>query len=326
MIRLRDISHVAYYVPDLHPMQEFLSDFGMRTVQRADDALYMGGAGDAPYVHVSLRDTRRGLAYIALEVESEDQLEAASRLAGASSIQPLAGPKSGRYVRLIDPDGVPLHLVRWDATSDTSTPTGTQAEPAMNSPQHKPRKGEPYRHTLAPAAVHRLGHILLHVRNLARTRDWYVEHLGLTLSDALYENTPDNTVAGFFRLPHGEQYVDHHCLGFVQVPPDVPTGVHHSSFEVASFDAIGAGHQWLARRGWTPRWGVGRHILGSQIFDYWYDPAGHVIEHYTDGDVFNHDAPAGQFQNGVDMLAGWAPPYPAAPPRSAPSTDGNDHA
>lgn len=36
-------------------------------------------------------------------------------------------------------------------------------------------------------------------------------------------------------------------------------------------------------------WGVRRHLLGSQIFDYWYDPSGFTIEHYTDGDVVNED-------------------------------------
>jgi hypothetical protein len=30
------------------------------------------------------------------------------------------------------------------------------------------------------------------------------------------------------------------------------------------------GHDWLEKKGWTNCWGVGRHLLGSQIFDYWY--------------------------------------------------------
>ena len=31
-------------------------------------------------------------------------------------------------------------------------------------------------------------------------------------------------------------------------------------------------------------WGVGRHVLGSHIYDYWHDPYGHVHEHMSDGD------------------------------------------
>ena len=30
--------------------------------------------------------------------------------------------------------------------------------------------------------------------------------------------------------------------------------------------------------------GVGRHVLGSHIYDYWHDPYGHVHEHMSDGD------------------------------------------
>jgi hypothetical protein len=29
------------------------------------------------------------------------------------------------------------------------------------------------------------------------------------------------------------------------------------------------GHQWLEQHGYTNCWGVGRHLLGSQLFDYW---------------------------------------------------------
>jgi hypothetical protein len=32
-------------------------------------------------------------------------------------------------------------------------------------------------------------------------------------------------------------------------------------------------------------WGVGRHILGGQIFDYWKDPFNFTVEHWTDTDL-----------------------------------------
>ncbi|OJJ98569.1 hypothetical protein ASPACDRAFT_45077 [Aspergillus aculeatus ATCC 16872] len=38
-----------------------------------------------------------------------------------------------------------------------------------------------------------------------------------------------------------------------------------------TFDTQEVGHQWLAQKGYTSVWGVGRHILGSQSFDYWWD-------------------------------------------------------
>merc|ERR1711990_1404124 len=33
--------------------------------------------------------------------------------------------------------------------------------------------------------------------------------------------------------------------------------------------------------------GIGRHINGSQVYDYWHDPFGFQLEHWTDGDQFN---------------------------------------
>ena len=56
---------------------------------------------------------------------------------------------------------------------------------------------------------------------------------------------------------------------------------------VEDVDAVMAGHDFLAAAGYDHHAGIGRHVLGSQIFDYWRDPWGHVVEHFTDGDLFN---------------------------------------
>lgn len=55
------------------------------------------------------------------------------------------------------------------------------------------------------------------------------------------------------------------------------------------------GHEYLKAREREAAWGVGRHIMGSQIFDYWKDPFGNELEHWTDGDLFTAaDPPAKQ--------------------------------
>jgi hypothetical protein len=86
--------------------------------------------------------------------------------------------------------------------------------------------------------------------------------------------------------------------------------LHHCSFEVADFDTQLIGHEWLAQRGYKPVWGVGRHILGSQIFDYWKDPSGFKIEHYADGDVVNAKMPVKRQAAGPNTLSIWGPPLP----------------
>mgnify|MGYP002260725590 CR=1 FL=1 len=48
----------------------------------------------------------------------------------------------------------------------------------------------------------------------------------------------------------------------------------HSAYEVVDLDAVGQGQQVLRAKGHKHLWGIGRHVLGSQIFDYWFDPDG----------------------------------------------------
>ena len=48
----------------------------------------------------------------------------------------------------------------------------------------------------------------------------------------------------------------------------------HSAYEVADLDALAAGGEYLREQGYFRSWGIGRHIEGSQIFDYWRDPDG----------------------------------------------------
>jgi hypothetical protein len=81
--------------------------------------------------------------------------------------------------------------------------------------------------------------------------------------------------------------------------------VHHCSFKVHDFDTQKLGHQWLAAKGYKSVWGVGRHILGSQIFDYWWDTTGNMIEHYADGDLLNDKTPVGYRPAGDESLAVW---------------------
>lgn len=314
MIQLEDIAHVAYYAEDLATMAVFLADFGLAPLSQTSDALYMKGSSAQPYAHVTLAasNDRSGMAYVAFEVASADELRRAVAIPGASAIEAVGGPCAGQRVRLRDPDGFAIHLVHWKRDAATATVSSQPPDCAAktNTPAAKSRLGTTLRPPRGPSPVFRLGHVLLHVRDMAATDAWYTQHLGLRLSDGLTEPGGDRMVAGFYRLSKADQYVDHHAIGFVEAPAPLAGTAHHASFEVESFDAISAGHHWLGSRGWKPRWGVGRHVLGSQVFDYWHDPAGNVVEHYADGDVFNESTPAAFYPNSIEMLASWAPPYP----------------
>ena len=81
----------------------------------------------------------------------------------------------------------------------------------------------------------------------------------------------------------------------------------HSAYQVADLDALAAGGEYLRDRGYDRSWGIGRHIQGSQIFDYWRDPERLMFEHYTDGDVFDSSMQPGWAPMSVSGLAQWGP-------------------
>jgi hypothetical protein len=106
------------------------------------------------------------------------------------------------------------------------------------------------------------------------------------------------------RCNRGELYVDHHTLFLLGIGEP---GFNHAAFEIADWDALMEGHYALARQSYTHSWGVGKHLLGSQVFDYWKDPHEFTLEHFTDGDLFNESF--GSHKAPIDKLLGshWGP-------------------
>src|SRR5216684_3634024 len=95
----------------------------------------------------------------------------------------------------------------------------------------------------------------------------------------------DNVIGSFSRLDRGADYVDHHVLFCVH---NEKTGLNHVSYEAQDIDAIFQDHEYIKKLGkYEHMWGIGRHLLGSQIYDYWSDPWGRVHEHWSDTDRLN---------------------------------------
>lgn len=157
-----------------------------------------------------------------------------------------------------------------------------------------------------------MGHYGLCVKSFEDQLVWYTRNFNLVPSDFLYVPSPDRQekrkiVAVFAHIDRGNEFVDHHTF-FMST--NATSHVHHCSFEVHDFDTQQLGHQWLAKKGYKPVWGIGRHILGSQIFDYWWDTTGNMVEHYADGDLVNEESPIGYGSAGDESLAVWGPEVP----------------
>ena len=280
MIKVLDIAYARFSAPDLDAMERFVTDFGLVVSARDDDVLYARGTDGAPYVHVTERD-EAGFRGLAFEAASAEDLTAASKLEGASSIEAIAAPGGGQRVRFTDPDGYAVEIVHG---RELLPALPVARADALNQGSERRRLGVLQRVPPGPASVKRLGHAVLRVGDFRRSEAWYKSHFGFLSSDEVYLGERDNVITAFMRCDRGDQYTDHHTLLCVGVGEP---GFDHAAFEVEDVDALMAGHDHLARAGYDHHAGIGRHVLGSQIFDYWRDPWGHVVEHFTDGDLLN---------------------------------------
>jgi len=295
-----DVAYVVYQVTDLDRMESFLADFGLVRAARTANALYMRGAGAATYVHLTVKGSSNRFVGGALRVRSREDLEALAKLPGSSGVERVEAPGGGLRVRMTTPDGVQIDGV-WG--TEDAPPLALRPPNPFNAAARKERHNQSLRPKREPALVLRLGHFVLRVANHDQSVAWFRERFGLLASDYICVPGDESKVIGtFLRCDRGEELVDHHAMLIVEAKE---TGVHHCSFEVQDVDAIMGAHDYLATRGYRLDCGVGRHLLGSQIFDYWRDPFGFRVEHYTDGDVVNHAYRPGKFAGTADQTTQW---------------------
>ncbi|KAH7014746.1 Glyoxalase/Bleomycin resistance protein/Dihydroxybiphenyl dioxygenase [Ilyonectria destructans] len=314
-VQLARIGHVYFEHPDLDKFKEFAKDFGFTEEHITRDRIYFRGYGNDPYIYVASRskDSKprfRGPAFVA---ESQEEFDKAAKLDGAVIDSLDDAPGGGDIVTFNRPDNTFFHVVFGQKERETSPrePTATHEQQGpYNGAFDKPRRGRFQRYRHGPALVHKLGHFGYVIPDFDRELAWYTDNFNFVPSDVLYHWDFSNLdVLTFIHLDRGEEYSDHHCFFMQRAEPHVKkTFLHHTSYEVADFDTQLIGHDWLAKKGWKSIWGVGRHVLGSQIFDYWADPSGFKIEHYADGDLVNKDTP--MYRDVVGPFSVWGPEVP----------------
>lgn len=319
-VQLARLSHVYFQLPNLKLFREFAKDFGFTEVQHdtADGCCYFRGYGIDQYIYVLelVPDDHapkfRGPAFAAA---SRQDFDKAAALPGAQHRDLSAAPGGGEMVTFNRQDETFFHVVYGtkarlsQAHPVTQSATHEEAGP-MNKPFEKPRRGQFQRFHAGPALVHKLGHLGYVLRDFDVELEWYTKSFNFVPSDILHDKEAQEIdLLAFMHLDLGEEYSDHHSFFLSRGPPEATDSyLHHTSYEVEDFDTQLLGHEWLAERGWKSVWGVGRHVLGSQIFDYWEDPYGFKIEHYADGDVVNGDTETKRSPLGP--LSVWGPELP----------------
>lgn len=301
IIKIEDIAHVRFAAPDLGAMQSFLEDFGMHTFE-ADGRLYGKGSDGRPFVHVTEPGEAKFLA-VGFRAETVADLEKLAASEGVA-VEDLHEPGGGRIIRLTDPDGYGVEVVAGQSNGEASLPF---ADPPRNTAAAKPRFRSTVRLDAAPAHVRRIGHAVLKVSDFRVSEKWYKDRFGFLTSDEV-EAAKDVPLGAFMRCDRGDKPADHHTLFLAQLPG--PLGLLHAAFEVANLDDLMLGHQHLKAKKREAAWGVGRHIMGSQVFDYWKDPFGNELEHWTDGDLFTAADPPQKLPMSALLAVQWGAPHP----------------
>lgn len=284
IIRVSDIAWIRLRSPDLDGAERFLTDFGLTRSARTGRALYMRGTDPPHHIHITEQGDPKVVS-IAFWATSEDDLRNISRQAdGASSVEELDEPGGGKRVRLAELNGLGIEIV-WGVATLPALPVQVNTLNFGNA--KRARAGELLRVPARPSQVKRIGHAVIATPQVAPSVAWAHRHLGVVRSDDVHaDDDPDTLLASFNRIDGGEDYVDHHVMMFIVNA--ATAGLNHVSFEVQDIDDLAVGHDWLVQRGaYRHMWGIGRHLLGSQIFDYWKDPWGRIHEHWTDSDVLN---------------------------------------
>jgi catechol 2,3-dioxygenase-like lactoylglutathione lyase family enzyme len=298
--------YVRYQVENLERMESFLFDFGMTRAARGASSLHMRGCGDTACIYEAELGKENRFLGAGFRMASFGDLERLAAMEGSGPVELTDAPGGGHRVRMRMMDGFEIDAVHGMVPA---MPMKTRAAVNLNTAETKPRTNASVRIEPSVAPVTKLGHFVLHVSDHQASVRWLSDRFGLIASDYMGPpGDPANAAGTFLRVDRGETLVDHHCL--LVLGTDKP-GVHHCSFEVADLDALMAGHDYLLERGYRLDCGVGRHLLGSQIFDYWRDPFGFRIEHYTDGDVVNDRHRPTIFSGTADETTQWG----AKPPK-----------
>jgi hypothetical protein len=284
MGRAVELAFLRWQKKRLAPTELFWRDFGFQIVSSTPQRLVARGAGTAACVAVAEAAPVDRFIGPAFRMADDTDLDRYVKEFGAQWLSPNDIPGGGRGIALLDPSGRSVWLLQGQARVE-ALPLREPVTPTTNTARDLPRINRTVRTPIEAARVVRLGHVVLQTVDFPGLSTWYLRMLGLIPTDVQYLADGSPNLA-FCRFDLGRQPADHHSVVFVGA---IEEKYEHSAYEVLDLDALGQGQQVLRAQGHRHLWGIGRHVLGSQLFDYWFDPDGFEYEHYTDGDVFTAD-------------------------------------
>ena len=230
--------------PDLARSEAFYTSvWGLDLVTRQDGVSYLRASGTDHHVVALRAGDSPALRAVTFRLDSDAQFEtiaAACREHGATL---LSGPAANP-----GPDGGTVMTIR--------SPDGSALRFVHGDAQHaaQPDGTRPVR----------LAHVNINSTDVDSLAGFYQRALGFRLTDR-------SKAMAFVRCN-----ADHHAIVIAEAPVN---GLNHVAFLMPDLESVMRGSGRMIDHGHPIAWGVGRHGPGDNVFAYFIDPLGIVIEY-----------------------------------------------
>jgi catechol 2,3-dioxygenase len=239
------IRSVAFGVPDSAGAEAFYTaTWGLRVFARQGEVVYLRASGNDHHVLALHPHSCAEILSVSFRVRSEEtltQIAEAAQKNGGRVICPVAANS--------EPDG--------GVAITIATPEGFVLRLHHGDAVHGDgvaRAGLPLR----------MSHVNLNCKDIEGTARFFRDALGFALSDR-------SKAMAFLRSNS-----DHHAVVLADSGVD---GLNHVAFMMAEWDSVMRGSGRMIDAGFPIGWGVGRHGPGNNVFAYFVDPFGFVIEY-----------------------------------------------
>lgn len=152
---------------------------------------------------------------------------------------------------------------------------------------------------VAPMAA-RLQHIVTASPNAAQVARFFVDALGFTLSDEVFDSE-ESLRTSFLRCSE-----EHHSFAVFQAEK---SRLDHHCYETSDWLAIRDWGDHLAAQRVPIKWGPGRHGPGNNLFLFFHDADGNWVELSTELEIVAHDRPVGRWPHEERTLNIWGQGY-----------------
>lgn len=239
---------VDFDVPDLAAAVAFYTGiWGLAIADRREDVVWLRGTGTDAYLlglRAASASAIRSMTFRVAPAADPEALAAAMIAHGAASIQPLAVTE--------EPGGGSVLAVR-DAQGRTIRLVHNDA-PVPLLPAD-------------PARPERLAHVNFNSDDVTRDVAFYTQALGFTLTDR-------SKMMAFVRTNS-----DHHSIVIADAPVNT---LNHVAFQMPTWEGVMRASGRMVDHHFPIGWGPGRHGPGNNVFAYFVDPFGIVIEYTAD--------------------------------------------